>query len=65
MIGKLIACGETRAFAIARASTALEEIVIDGIDTNIPLHRELCRDPAFLAGGAGIGYLERKLGIEP
>ncbi len=65
MIGKLLACGETRAFAIARASTALEEIVIDGIDTNIPLHRELCRDPAFLAGGAGIGYLERKLGIEP
>ena len=65
MIGKLIAYGETRAFAIARAGTALEEIVIDGIETNIPLHRELCRDAAFLAGGAGIGYLERKLGIAP
>ena len=65
MIGKLIAYGETRAFAVARAGTALEEIVIDGIDTNIPLHRELCRDAAFLAGGAGIGYLERKLGIAP
>ena len=65
MIGKLIAYGETRAFAIARTGTALEEIVIDGIDTNIPLHRELCRDAAFLAGGAGIGYLERKLGIAP
>ncbi len=65
MIGKLIAHGETREFAIARAATALEEIVIEGIDTNIPLHRDLCRDPAFLAGGAGIGYLERKLGIEP
>ena len=65
MIGKLIAYGETRAFAIARAGTALEEIVIDGIETNIPLHRELCRDAAFLAGGTGIGYLERKLGIAP
>ena len=65
MIGKLIAHGETREFAIARATTALEEIVIEGIDTNIPLHRELCRDAAFLAGGTGIGYLERKLGIEP
>ena len=65
MIGKLIAHGETREFAIARAGTALEEIVIEGIDTNIPLHLELCRDAAFLAGGTGIGYLERKLGIDP
>ena len=65
MIGKLVAHGETREFAIARAATALEEIVIEGIDTNIPLHLELCRDAAFLAGGTGIGYLERKLGIEP
>ena len=65
MIGKLVAHGETREFAVARIATALEEIVIEGIDTNIPLHRELCRDAAFLAGGAGIGYLERKLGIEP
>ena len=64
MIGKLIAHGETREFAIARVSTALEEIVIEGIDTNIPLHRELCRDAAFLAGGTGISYLERKLGID-
>ena len=65
MIGKLVAHGETRDFAIARVVTALEEIVIDGIDTNIALHRELCRDAAFLAGGTGIGYLERKLGLQP
>ena len=62
MIGKLIAHGETREFAIARVATALEEIVIEGIDTNIPLHLDLCRDAAFLAGGTGIEYLERKLG---
>ena len=65
MIGKLIAHAETREFAIARVCTALDEIVIDGIDTNIALHRELCRDDAFVAGGAGIGYLEQKLGITP
>ena len=64
MIGKLIAHGETREFAIARIRTALEEIVVDGIDTNIALHQELCRDAAFLAGGTGIDYLERKLGID-
>ena len=65
MIGKLIAHGETREFAIARARTALEEIVIDGIDTNIALHQQLCHDAAFLAGGTGIHYLERKLGTDP
>ena len=64
MIGKLIAHGETREFAVARVRTALEEIVIDGIDTNIALHQQLCQDAAFLAGGAGIHYLERKLGID-
>ena len=64
MIGKLIAHGETREFAIARARTALEEIVIDGIDTNIALHQQLCHDAAFLAGGTGIHYLERKLGAD-
>ena len=65
MIGKLIAHGETREFAIARVCTALDEIVIDGIDTNIALHRELCRDDAFVCGGTGIGYLEQRLGIAP
>ena len=64
MIGKLIAHGETREFAIARARTALEEIVIDGIDTNIALHQQLCRDAAFLTGGTGIHHLERTLGAD-
>ena len=64
MIGKLIAHGETREFAIARARTALEEIVIDGIDTNIALHQQLCHADAFLAGGTSIHYLEHKLGTD-
>ncbi len=63
MIGKLIAHGDNRESALARLRTALDEIVIDGIATNIPLHQELCRDAAFLRGGTDIHYLERKLGL--
>ena len=63
MIGKLIAYGETRDAAIARMRTALGEIVIDGIKTNIPLHLEIMSDAAFLAGGTNIHYLEKKLGL--
>ena len=44
MIGKLIAHGETRAVAIARMRTALSEMVIDGIKTNIPLHQDIMKD---------------------
>ena len=62
MIGKLIAHGEDRSSAVARMRTALSEIVIDGILTNIPLHESLCRDPAFLEGGVDIHFLENKLG---
>ena len=64
MIGKLIAHAETRELALARLSTALSEIVIDGIKTNIPLHQSLARDPAFMAGGTDIHYLEKKLGLK-
>ena len=63
MIGKLVAHAETRELALSRLSTALAEIVIDGIKTNIPLHRRLAQDPAFMAGGTDIHYLEKKLGL--
>lgn len=63
MIGKLIAHGETRASAIARMNTALNEIIIDGIKTNIPLQHDIMTDSAFAAGGQNIHYLEKKLGI--
>ncbi len=63
MIGKLIAHGDSRESAMARLRTALDEIVIDGISTNISLHQDLCRDAAFLRGGTDIHYLERKLGL--
>jgi acetyl-CoA carboxylase biotin carboxylase subunit len=61
LVGKLIAYGENRATALARMRTALSEMVIDGIKTNIPLHERLCRDSAFLAGGTNIHYLEARL----
>jgi len=63
MIGKLIAHGENRAAAISRMYGALRELVIDGIDTNIGLHRQILLDAAFQAGGTNIRYLEKKLGL--
>jgi acetyl-CoA carboxylase, biotin carboxylase subunit len=63
MIGKVIAYGDSRAAAIARMDGALAEAVIDGIKTNIPLHREIMRDANFQKGGTDIHYLEKKLGL--
>ncbi|MEW8043053.1 MAG: acetyl-CoA carboxylase biotin carboxylase subunit [gamma proteobacterium symbiont of Phacoides pectinatus] len=63
MIGKLIAHGETRTSALARLRTALDEMVIEGIKTNIPLHQRIMRDGAFIQGGANIHYLEKMLGL--
>jgi acetyl-CoA carboxylase biotin carboxylase subunit len=58
MIGKFIAFGDTREQALARMRVALREAVVEGIDTNIPLHRDLFTDPVFCLGGAGIHHLE-------
>lgn len=64
LIGKLIAYGPTREVAFARMRNALDEIVVDGIKTNIPLHRdEILRDANFAKGGVDIHYLEKKLGL--
>jgi acetyl-CoA carboxylase biotin carboxylase subunit len=63
MIGKLITHGDTREVAIARMQNALNEIVIDGIQTNLDLHRELLEDEAFRRGGVDIHFLEKRLGI--
>ncbi len=64
MIGKLITYGKTRDQAISRMKIALSEMVIEGIKTNIPLHRDLMDDLAYQAGGVSIHYLEKKLGIK-
>jgi acetyl-CoA carboxylase biotin carboxylase subunit len=63
MIGKLITCGNSRDAAIARMRVALNEMVIEGITTNIPLHKEICQLAAFQAGGTDIHYLEKRLGL--
>jgi acetyl-CoA carboxylase biotin carboxylase subunit len=61
LIGKIIVYGDNRDQAIARMQVALSETVIEGIKTNLPLHRELMRDAAFRAGGTNIHYLETRL----
>ncbi len=61
MIGKIIVYGDTREQAMARMRTALNETVIEGIQTNIPLHRELMVDSKFMTGGTNIHYLEEWL----
>ncbi|WP_068860966.1 acetyl-CoA carboxylase biotin carboxylase subunit [Perlucidibaca aquatica] len=64
LIGKLIAHGPTRDIALKRLHNALDEIVIDGIKSNITLHRDvILQDPAFLEGGVDIHHLEKKLGL--
>jgi acetyl-CoA carboxylase biotin carboxylase subunit len=58
MIGKIIVHGDNREQALARMRTALSETVVEGIQTNIPLHRELLVDAKFVEGGTSIHYLE-------
>jgi acetyl-CoA carboxylase biotin carboxylase subunit len=58
MVGKIIVYGDTRDQAIARMRTALSETLVEGISTNIPLHRELMVDAKFMSGGTNIHYLE-------
>ncbi len=64
LIGKLIVSGPNRDQAIARMRGALQEMVVEGIKTNIPLHRELMQDEGFVKGGQDIHYLEKKLGLK-
>ena len=61
MIGKLITTGRDRGTAIARMRTALSEMVIEGIQTNIPLQRQIMDDETFVAGEHDIHYLEQML----
>jgi len=61
MIGKIIAYGATRDQAIRRMRVALSEMIVDGIQTNIPLHLELLHDPDFAKGGTSIHFLEHRM----
>ncbi|WP_338516274.1 acetyl-CoA carboxylase biotin carboxylase subunit [Candidatus Legionella polyplacis] len=57
MIGKIISYGNTREEAIAKMQNALDEIIIDGIETNIELHKKIFQDPNFLNGNINTHYL--------
>ena len=65
MIAKVITYGDTRDQALARMRIALSEMVVEGISTNIPLHREMLQDARFIEGGTSIHYLEHKLAQRP
>ena len=63
MIGKVISYGEDRDIAIIKMRNALEEMIIDGIKTNIELHKQILSDQEFNKGSTNIHYLEKKLGL--
>ena len=63
MIAKIITHAPTRKQALKRMEVALDEMIIDGIKTNIPLQKEIVRDALFAEGGVNIHYLEKKLGL--
>ena len=63
MIAKIITHAPTRKQALKRMEVALDEMIIDGIKTNIALQQEIVRDALFAEGGVNIHYLEKKLGL--
>jgi acetyl-CoA carboxylase, biotin carboxylase subunit len=64
MIAKVITHANDRGTALARMRVALDELVVSGIKTNIPLQHDLVRDAAFAKGGVNIHYLEKKLQLK-
>jgi acetyl-CoA carboxylase biotin carboxylase subunit len=65
LIAKLIVHGADRAECIARLTRALEEFVVDGVDTTLPLHRRIIAEPAFISGDYDIHWLEQMLARDP
>jgi acetyl-CoA carboxylase biotin carboxylase subunit len=61
LLAKLIAYGGSRDEALARMRSALREMIVGGINTNIPLHRKIMDDPGFRQGGVSIHYLQEHL----
>ena len=61
LVAKLIVHDRTRDYAIARMCRALDFFVVEGIQTSIPLHRRILRDPDFIAGRLSTRFMERFL----
>ena len=64
-LAKLIVFGTTRERCIMRLKRALEEFVVEGMKTTVPLHQRIVRDPEFLAGEYTIKWLESWLEANP
>ena len=64
LIAKLIVHGDDRAHCLARLSRALQEMVVEGVETGLPLFQRLLREEAFRAGDYDIHWLERYLGLK-
>jgi acetyl-CoA carboxylase biotin carboxylase subunit len=61
LVAKLIVHDRTREYAIARMCRALDFFVVEGIQTSIPLHKRILRDPDFIAGRLSTRFMERFL----
>ena len=61
LIGKLIVHGRDRTEALARLNRALGELIVDGVDTTVPLFRDLLQDPDVHSGEYSIHWLEKWL----
>ena len=61
MIAKIITCGVNRNEAIAKMKRALEELVIDGVDTNRDFLFEILKNPNFIRGNFDTGFIEREI----
>ncbi len=64
LVAKLIVHDRTREYAIARMRRALDFFVVEGIQTSIPLHKRILRDPDFVAGRLSTRFMERFLDRE-
>jgi len=65
LVGKLIVHGKTRGECLMRLRRALDEMVVDGIETTLPLFRALVREPDIIDGDYHIHWLEQYLAGEP
>jgi len=65
LLAKLIIHDNTRDAAIRRARRCLDEFVIEGIRTNLPLHRRIINHPDFVTGRVDTGFLARMLSQTP
>jgi acetyl-CoA carboxylase biotin carboxylase subunit len=64
LIAKLVVYGATRNECLMRLRRALQEYVVDGVETTIPLHQQLVQEPDFLNGDYDIHWLERFIAKE-